>query len=324
MWHPTTNRFLNSRHVKFNEKLTYKNIKELDEIRATKEKESIPTSNDSVELENSTTENSPQKRKRKSQAKIDEKSTARKQPKRTAKTNHKIVSVSTAKVYTEEENDKHQKNDEAIFANLAKILGDPKSYKEILEREDKDAWVIAVDNELESMKENDVWDIVDRPSVDSKGKKIKVIDSKWVFKIKSDSEGTKQEKARLVIRGFKDNNEYELQETYAPVSRQPVIRATLAVTNKYELDAYHLDVKTAFLNGDLKQVIYMEIPEGVGYDKKAIHGLRVSPKRWNIRLTKEAKILGLENDLNEPCVFTWRKNGNDAEKIQEVKNHFGE
>ena len=128
-------------------------------MRATKEKESIPTSNDSVELENSTTENSPQKRKRKAQAKIDENTTARKQSKRAAETNHKIVSVSTAKVYTEEGNDKYQKNYATIFANVAKVLGDPKSYKEILEKEDEDAWVIAVDNELESMKENDVWEL---------------------------------------------------------------------------------------------------------------------------------------------------------------------
>ena len=77
--------------------------------------------------------------------------------------------------------------------------------------------------------------------------------------------------------------------------------AALAVTKQYDLDAYHLEVKTAFLNADFKQIICMKIQEGLGYDKetkkkkvckikKAFYGLRVSPKRWNIRLTKEAKI----------------------------------
>ena len=121
----------------------------------------------------------------------------------------------------------------------------------------------------------------------------------------------------MVIRGFKDNNEYGLQEAYAPVLRQPEVRAAIAITNKYDLDAYHLDVKTAFLNGTLKQEIYMKIPDGLGYDqetkkkkvckiKKALYGVKFSPKRWNKKLTKEAKTLGLQNDLNEPCIFTWQ------------------
>ena len=70
----------------------------------------------------------------------------------------------------------------------------------------------------------------------------------------------------MVIRGFKDNHEYELQETYAPVWRQLVVRAAIAITNKYDLDAYHLDVKTVFLNGTLEQDIYLEIPDSLGYD----------------------------------------------------------
>ena len=59
-------------------------------------------------------------------------------------------------------------------------------------------------------------------------------------------------KARLVIRGFQDRNEYELRETYAPVSRLAVIRSALAIINKQDLDVVQLDVKTAFLNGKLE------------------------------------------------------------------------
>ena len=93
----------------------------------------------------------------------------------------------------------------------------------------------------------------------------------------------------MVIRGFKDGHVYELRETYAPVSRLAVIRASLAIINKCDLDIVQLDVKTAFLNGILEGHIYMEIPEGVRTRdseksrvcklKKTLYGLKVSPKR---------------------------------------------
>ena len=181
LWHPSTNRFLNSKHVKFNEKITYKSLKELKERKeqreksSSKEKEKTAETHINTETESENpnlNDNEPTKEKklettkRKSKERNEEKTEIRKQPKRTAKTNHKTVTVSTAKLDPYNEN--HLKRDE-IFANLAQILGDPKNYKEILERDDKDAWIIATNNELKSMIVNDVWDIVDRPTVDKKG-----------------------------------------------------------------------------------------------------------------------------------------------------------
>ena len=107
-----------------------------------------------------------------------------------------------------------------------------------------------------------------------------------------------------------------------------------------------MDVKTAFLNGELDEEKYMEIPDGLFSDpkikefkvcklKRTLYGLKISPKKWNKKFTKEAIKLGLENDLHEPCLFTWRKNGkfvilvlyvddiiltgNDVEKMTEIK-----
>ena len=71
-----------------------------------------------------------------------------------------------------------------------------------------------------------------------------------------------------MIRGFKDKNLYDLQETYAPVSRLPLIRAVLAIINKYDLEVCQMDVKTAFLNSTLTDEVYMEIPEGLPCSKK--------------------------------------------------------
>ena len=158
------------------------------------------------------------------------------------------------------------------------------------------------------MQENKVWEILDRPTKTLDGKKIHTIDSKWVFKRKTGEHGETGYKGRLVIRGFKDRNEYELRETYAPVSRLAVIRAALAIINKYDLEVHQMDVKTAFLNGVLEDEIYMEIPDGLECDpedrktkvcklQKSLYGLRVSPKRWNVRFSEKALNLGLEKDI---------------------------
>ena len=170
------------------------------------------------------------------------------------------------------------------------------------------------------MEENRVWQFVDRPSTTKDGKKVHIIDSKWVFKKKTGEKGENVYKGRLVIRGFKDRNIYELKETYAPVSRLAIIRAALAIINIYDLEVCQMDIKTAFLNGILEEEIYMEIPDGINCDaeirrtkvcklQKALYGLRISLKRWNVRFSEEALKLGLEKDINEPCLFTWRKDG---------------
>ena len=212
--------------------------------------------------------------------------------------------------------------DEIIFAGLTEINQDPSNYREAIESPEKENLKRAIQEELQSMKENDVWEIVESPTSTQRNRKPNIIDSKWVFKRKMDEYGFEKFKARLVIRGFKDKNVYELRETYAPVSRLAVIRASLAIINKYNLNAVQLDVKTAFLNGILEDDVYIEIPEGVNTReseksrvckfKKTLYGLRVSLKRWNQRFSEEVNKLGLERDIHDPCLFTWRKEGSMA------------
>ena len=98
------------------------------------------------------------------------------------------------------------------------------------------------------MQANKVWKLVDKPRVMLDEKRTNIIDSKWIFKKKLEANGSIQFKARLVIKGFKDKNVYDLKETYAPVSKLPVVRSLLAIINKYDLFACQIDVKTAFLN----------------------------------------------------------------------------
>ncbi|XP_058791036.1 uncharacterized protein LOC131664165 [Phymastichus coffea] len=241
--------------------------------------------------------------------------------------------------------------DESAFALLAVVNHDPISFKEAMSMEDKGEWLIAVKEELKSMEINKVWSLVDRPTVLKNGKRANVIDSRWVFKKKLDKLHILNRKGRLVIRGFMDKNNYELRETYAPVSRLPVIRAALAVINKLDLEVRQLDVKTAFLNGTLDEdeEIYMEIPEGLEVDEftrktkvcrlhKVLYGLKISPKKWNERFTEEVLKLGLQKDINEPCLFTYRYKGiivflvlyvddiitasNCSKKLKEIIDHL--
>ena len=110
-----------------------------------------------------------------------------------------------------------------------------------------------------------------------------------------------------------------------------------------------MDVKTAFLNGELEEEVFMEIPDGVKNPedirltkvcklKKSLYGLKISPKKWNKKFSEEARKLGLENDLHDPCLFTWRQKGklamivlyvddiliasNDKEKLKRIKCHL--
>ena len=129
-------------------------------------------------------------------------------------------------------------------------------------------WQEAINDEFNSLNKMKVWNIVDRPTMSSDGNKPNIIDSKWVFKRKIEKDGNVKFKARLVIRGFKDRNTYDLKETYAPVSRLSLVRSVIAIINKYNSDVCQLDVKTAFLNGMINEEIFMEIPEGMQYSDK--------------------------------------------------------
>lgn len=119
-------------------------------------------------------------------------------------------------------------NDELIYASITRIFRDATNYKEAIETADKLRWTEAIKQELKSMEDNNIWTFVDKPSLNENDQKVHTIDSKQVFRRKISDYGPTIHKGRLVIRGFKDRNEYEL--------------------NKYNLIAYWMDVKTAFLN----------------------------------------------------------------------------
>ena len=114
-----------------------------------------------------------------------------------------------------------------------------------------------MESEMKSLKENETWDLVPRPS----GKNI--VGSRWVFKIKHNSDGSIQRyKSRLVAQGYTQVDGVDYNEVYSPVARFSSIRSLLAIANANDYEIHQMDVATAFLNGTLDYEIYMEQPIG--------------------------------------------------------------
>jgi len=118
--------------------------------------------------------------------------------------------------------------------------------------------------------------------------KKKKIDVKWVFKVKLNSDGqVSKHKARLVVRSFLEKQDIDYNEVFAPVARIETVRLVTDIACKYKWSLYHLDVKSAFLNGPLEEVVFVSQPpnfeitrkENMVYRlQKALYGLKQSPR----------------------------------------------
>ncbi|GJT19667.1 putative RNA-directed DNA polymerase [Tanacetum coccineum] len=132
-------------------------------------------------------------------------------------------------------------------------LGEPANYKAAMLDPDKVIWQGAMDEEMNSMKVNEVWIEVDPPP------NAKVVRSKWLFKKKTDMDGEVHTyKARLVAKGCTQTYGIDYEETFSPVADIRAIRILIAIAAYYDYEIWQMDVKTAFLNGRLDEDIYME------------------------------------------------------------------
>ena len=131
---------------------------------------------------------------------------------------------------------------------------EPKIVNEALSDE---SWILAMQDELNQFKRNHVWSLVPRPSGHP------VIGTKWVFRNKLDEAGViLRNKARLVAQGYSQEEGIDFDETYAPVARLEAIRILLAYASALNLTLFQMDVKSAFLNGFIKEEVYVEQPPG--------------------------------------------------------------
>ncbi|GJX75306.1 retrotransposon protein, putative, ty1-copia subclass [Tanacetum coccineum] len=136
-------------------------------------------------------------------------------------------------------------------------LGEPANYKAALLDPESDKWLNAMNVEMQSMKDNEVWDLVELPP------NGKTVGSKWLFKKKTDMDGAVHTyKARLVAKGYTQTPRIDYEETFSPVADIRAIRILIAIAAFYDYEIWQMDVKTAFLNGYLSEEVYMEQPEG--------------------------------------------------------------
>ncbi|KAL4376081.1 hypothetical protein GQ457_02G039440 [Hibiscus cannabinus] len=152
-------------------------------------------------------------------------------------------------------------SDYVIEGNVAYCLltedGEPSTFQEAMNSSDASQWMTAMQEEIEALHKNNTWDLVPLPQ----GKKL--IGNKWVFKIKRNGDDqVERYRARLMVKGYAQKEGIDFNEIFSPVVRLTIVRIVLAMCATFNLHLEQLDVKTAFLHGDLEEGIYMLQPEG--------------------------------------------------------------
>ncbi|GJX79926.1 retrovirus-related pol polyprotein from transposon TNT 1-94 [Tanacetum coccineum] len=173
-----------------------------------------------------------------------------------------------------------------MFALTVSIV-EPKNIKEAMA---DSAWIEAMQDELHQFDRLQVWELVDKPF----GKNV--IKLKWLWKNKKDEDQTViRNKARLVAKGYAQEEGIDFEESFAPVARLEAVRIFVAYAAHKSFPIYQMDVKTAFLNGPLKEEVYVAQPDGfVDPDhpdkvyrlRKALYGLKQAPRAWYDELSK--------------------------------------
>jgi hypothetical protein len=171
----------------------------------------------------------------------------------------------------------------------------PTSYEQATAGPQKKQWEAAINDELQSLAVNDVWELVDIP------KGVNIVSNKWVFKVKRLPNGQIDKyKARLVARGFTQQHGIDYYETFAPVVRMESLRILLAIAASEDLEIHQMDVITAYLAGELKEEVYMNPPAGLLNSKrkacrlrKGLYGLKQSARVWNQRIGKKLEQSGM-------------------------------
>jgi hypothetical protein len=184
---------------------------------------------------------------------------------------------------------------------------EPANYKEAMEGPESEEWLEAMKSEIGSMYDNKVWTLVDIPD----GRKA--VENKWIFKKKTDADGNVTVyKARLVAKGFRQIQGVDYDETFSPVAMLKSIRILLAIAAYFDYEIWQMDVKTAFLNGNIEEELYMVQPEGFVDPKDAgkvcklqrsIYGLKQASRSWNLRFDEVIKGFGFVQNEEETCIY---------------------
>lgn len=200
---------------------------------------------------------------------------------------------------------------------------DPMNIEEVNSSPNKDEWTKGIDEEFQNMFRNKVWEFVKRPE------KTKILKTKWAFKTKVDDTGKPARyKARLVALGNLQRPGLDYNNTFSPVVKARTVRILTALAVEKGWSIHHVDIKAAYLNAELKEQAYIEIPEGLqeflerngqmdcvpSCDelrngnwvirlKKCMYGLHQSGRTWNEKIDAELLAMGLTRCKADPCVY---------------------
>ena len=184
--------------------------------------------------------------------------------------------------------------------------GVPRNRKEAMKSPQAAGWLDAERAEYNSLMENKTWILVPRP------RDKPIVTGRWVYDIKSDG----RLKARFVARGFTQVWGENYNETFSPVARFESVRYLVAHAALEDWEMEAMDVKTAFLNGDLEEEIFMEQPEGwvvsgkedyVCLLKKAIYGLKQASRQWNVKIHASLLDLGFVRTYSDAGIYVYRQ-----------------
>lgn len=202
-------------------------------------------------------------------------------------------------------------SDYVTESNVAYCLltedGEPSTFHEATRSPDVSLWMAAMQEELEALHKNKTWELVELPQ----GRKA--IGNKWVYKIKRDgNDQVERYRARLVVKGYAQREGIDFNEIFSPVVRLTTVRVVLAMCATFDLHLEQLDVKTAFLHGDLEEEIYMLQPEGFAETEKenlvcrlnkSLYGLKQAPRCWYKRFDSYIMSLGYSRLSADPCTY---------------------
>ena len=191
---------------------------------------------------------------------------------------------------------------------------DPATFEEAMHSNEAGEWMEACQYEIDALAKNGTWELVNLPHGQ------KAVNSKWVFKLKSDG----HYRARLVAKGFTQIPGIDFDETFSPVARFESLRMLLALAALEDWHIHQMDVKSAFLNGELEEEIYMEQPKGfinAGQEtlvcrlKKALYGLKQASRAWNLQFHGVLVGLSFKRTHADAGVYVRHQHGGEGIQI---------
>lgn len=205
--------------------------------------------------------------------------------------------------------DRYKSGDPKANVAMAVIL-EPTTYAEAMASPYANEWSQAMDEEMRSHAVNGTWTLVKRPQ------NGRILDCRWIYKVKYNSDGSVQRfKARLVVKGYRQREGIDYDETFATVCRHESIRLLLALATQLQLYMKQFDVKTAFLHGELKETIFMSQPEGYEVGNwvlrliRSLYGLKQSPRCWSKKFCAFLRKFKLRPLSCDSCVYIGSWNG---------------